>query len=304
MRTAVKKLLILLALSGAAFLFPTCSTITTCRCCLWTANQLCEQRPEMDPQGWYEFSAWGPIHIGHARRGTQERRAWEFEDVGALRFRFGLFLQGITLDVLQAKPEWHMVLEGWAWLNLVPAIAAWLLWLWWASRRPRPARCAPGKPANQGNPSDDLQPPAGMTRWRRIGVMALGPPVVSGAMLVLFMPAFVSTKAGTPFLQVVPVALLLALLFGVPPSALFAVVMEVAFARGLDPRRWPAALLATGLGGTTGVALGEFVANAFHGMQTGGIRMFLVAAGATAGLVVALAIRAGSSTTKRTATVD
>jgi hypothetical protein len=294
MRTHFKKCLVLLALSGAALLFPTWYTISTCRCCLWTANQLCEQRPDLDPHGWYKFTAWGAFHIGQARRGAQERKSWEFEDVRALRIRLGLFLKGITLDVVRAKSEWHMVVEPYAWLNVAPAITAWLLWLLWcASRRFASGRSAPGQEANRHADPNELVHRAGITRRQRIALMVLVPPLVGGAMLVLSMPAFISTGA-IPFLQVVPVALLLAFLFGVPPSLLFALIMEVAFTRRLDPRRWAAPLLATALGATTGVGVGAFVVRVFRGGQTGGIRVFLVAAGAAAGLVVALAIRAGT----------
>jgi len=298
MRRPARPFLVLLALSGVALLFPTCSTITTCRCCLWTANQACHDLPEQDPQGWYEYTTRGDIHIGHARRGAQARGAWEMEDVSAGRFRFGLFLRGITLDVVRAGPEWHMVVEFYAWLNLVPALAAWLVWLLWSgSRRRASEMAAQGQSADQHPQSVGTAQRAGMTRRHRIGVMVLAPPVIGGSMLLLWMPFFIRTQGTIPFLEVVPVAFLLAFVLATPPSIVFAAIMEFAFAKGLDARRWPALLLATGLGTMAGVGLGAFIARAFRASQTGGIRAFLVVAGSTAGLAVALAIRAGSPST-------
>jgi hypothetical protein len=292
MRTPVREFIVLVALAGVALLFPTCSTITTCRCCLWTAHQACDRRPVLDPQGWYAYAARGDMFIGNARRGSQARDAWEMENVGALRLRFGLFLRGITLDVIRARPEWHMVVEFYTWLNLVPAVAAWLVWLLWSASRRRVA--AAGQRTDNHLASEDTVERAGMTRRHRLGVMVLAPPVIGGSMLLLWMPFFFSTQGRIPFLEVVPVAFLLAFVLAVPPSIVFAAIMEFAFAKGLDARRWPALLLATGFETMAGVGLGAFIARAFRASQTGGIRAFLVVAGSTAGLAVALAIRAGS----------
>lgn len=88
-----------------------------------------------------------------------------------------------------------------------------------------------------------------MTRAARISIELLAPPLL-GASPFLLMAIVTGAFA------LIPVILLVAYLVAGLPSVVFALVLELAFWRGLEPRRPGAILLAGGLGLCAGIAIG------------------------------------------------
>lgn len=88
-----------------------------------------------------------------------------------------------------------------------------------------------------------------MTRAARISIELLAPPLL-GASPFLLMAVFTGTFG------LIPVILLVAYLVAILPSVVFTLLLELAFWRGLGPRRPGAILLAGGLGLCAGIAIG------------------------------------------------
>lgn len=130
-----------------------------------------------------------------------------------------------------------------------------------------------------------------MTRRRRIAIELLGPPLVatvlSALVALLREPGAIPTIPAWEFLGGVLALLAVAYLFAGIPSVLFTVVMEVAFAKGLDPASWRTVPLAAGLGLLSGMGMvgfdpsyGAFDGLAILGLATGAILGWVVRAGA------------------------
>lgn len=128
-------------------------------------------------------------------------------------------------------------------------------------------------------------------RLRRVAIELLGPPLVATVLLALFAllrePRAIPTIPWPEFLGGVLAMLVFAYLVAGVPSALFTIVMEVAFAKGLDPGSWLAVTLAAGLGLLSGAGIVGFDPSygAFDGM---------VVVGLATGTLVGVAIRAGA----------
>lgn len=124
-----------------------------------------------------------------------------------------------------------------------------------------------------------------MTRRTRILLELLGPAPVA-TLTAALIAAFASPRAlaDPKFLGGVLVVLGFAYVLAAIPSVLFALGMEFAFSRGLDPASWGAVLLAAGLGFLSGGGIGW----TFRG---DGWLSALTPLGAFAGAIVGLLVR-------------
>jgi hypothetical protein len=126
-----------------------------------------------------------------------------------------------------------------------------------------------------------------LTRRRRIVIELLGPPLVATVLAALIAllrePGAIPTIPKWEFLGGVLAVLAAAYVVAGIPSALFTIVMEVAFAKGLDPASWRTVPLAAGLGLLSGMGIVGF--NPSYGAFVG-LAILGLATGATIGLVV------------------
>lgn len=88
-----------------------------------------------------------------------------------------------------------------------------------------------------------------MRRRHRIALELLGPPLLGTVLFDLYMAA---AALNLGVLVLLPVVLFAAIPLAGLQTLGFAVVMELAFSSGLDPRSWRSVLLATGLGAVSG----------------------------------------------------
>jgi hypothetical protein len=86
----------------------------------------------------------------------------------------------------------------------------------------------------------------------RITAEILSPPLV--AVFVYSLVVFTFTRDAVA-IQAFPLMLLFAYIFAGIPSIVFAIVMEIAFRRGLKVRSWRTVLLASGLGLVSGIVV-------------------------------------------------
>jgi hypothetical protein len=102
---------------------PTATTLTTCRCCLFTAA--CGLLPV---HGYYDVADRG----GVSRTGVYNKPnevSWsdyKYEKVHVRRTRYGWPLRFMTVDEIDDGSEWHRVFEGWFWFNLFFLFLLWL----------------------------------------------------------------------------------------------------------------------------------------------------------------------------------
>jgi hypothetical protein len=125
-----------------------------------------------------------------------------------------------------------------------------------------------------------------VTRRRRILVELLGPPLVATLLSALVAIARGRGEIPDGFFGGALVVLAVAYVVAGIPSVLFTIVMEVAFAKGLDPSSWGTVPLAAGLGLLSGMGIvgfdpsyGAFEGLAIVGLSTGAILGLLVMAG-------------------------
>jgi hypothetical protein len=128
-----------------------------------------------------------------------------------------------------------------------------------------------------------------VTRRRRILVELLGPPLVATIVMAFF--ALVGglaqgTLPGWQFWGGALVVLAGAFVVAAVPCVLFTIVLEIAFAVGLDPASWWTVLLAAGLGLLSGMAIVGF--NPSYGAFEG-LALIGTATGATLGFIVSTA---------------
>lgn len=129
------------------------------------------------------------------------------------------------------------------------------------------------------------------TRRRRIAIEFLLPPLVATVLAALIAvlrdPREIPTIPWSEFLGGVLAVLVVAYVVASIPSALFTIVMEVAFAKGLSPGSWAVVALAAGLGLLSGAGIVGFDPSygAFNG---------LVILGVATGTIVGLLVRAGA----------
>lgn len=129
------------------------------------------------------------------------------------------------------------------------------------------------------------------TRRRRIAIEFFLPPLVAtvlaGFIAVLRDPLEIPRIPWSGFLGGGLVILVVAYVVASIPSALFTIVMEVAFAKGLAPGSWAAVALAAGLGLLSGAGIVRFDPSygAFNGL--------VVLGGATGAIVGVLVKAAG-----------
>jgi hypothetical protein len=129
------------------------------------------------------------------------------------------------------------------------------------------------------------------TRRRRIAIELLLPPLVATVLAALIAilrdPREIPTIPWSGFLGGGLVLLAVAYVVASIPSALFTLVMEVAFAKGLSPGSWATVALAAGLGLLCGAAIVGF--DPSYGAFDG-----LVGLGVATGAIVGLLVRAGA----------
>jgi hypothetical protein len=128
-----------------------------------------------------------------------------------------------------------------------------------------------------------------MRRGTRIAVELLGPSLVAS---VLFVSAAAGATLSLEPLKMLPFLLFFAYLFAGVPSVLFTLVLEVSFARGLDPATWPAVRLAAVLGLTCGCALALLFSGGLR--DPGEPYAIFPALGVATGAVVGAIVRARS----------
>ena len=128
-------LLLLILMMATSLSLPEHSHIVTCRCCLFTVDEVCGHGPmsatELPSKGSYYSSTGSSTHAGVYASGDKGLTKYgldklAFENIEAERTRFGWPVQAITRDVVRQEPEWHIVFEGWAAVNLVLSFMAWL----------------------------------------------------------------------------------------------------------------------------------------------------------------------------------
>jgi len=111
------------------------------------------------------------------------------------------------------------------------------------------------------------------TRRRRIAMELLLPPLVATVLAaliaVLHDPREIPTIPWSGFLGGVLAVLVVAYIVASIPSALFTIVMEVAFAKGLSPGSWAAVALAAGLGLLSGAGIVRAGARRAHRAAAG-----------------------------------
>jgi hypothetical protein len=114
---------LLLVLLVGSFV-PSWTTLTTCRCCLWTSA--CAIFPA---QGSYRVvDHGGAVYSGiYNKADHQTWQEYRYEDVSVRRIRFGWPLKAITIDTVGDGSEWHRVFESCFWDNLFVLFLLWLL---------------------------------------------------------------------------------------------------------------------------------------------------------------------------------
>lgn len=143
------------------------------------------------------------------------------------------------------------------------------------------------------------------TRGKRIALELLGPPILGGAIAVLWawgllvydsLYRYESIWEVGGQLRMIPAMWLLYGIFAFPmtgvQAACYTAIMEWRFARGLDPRSWRAVALSTILGYLSGlpIAIG-------YGYERKDTWYFFSALGSVVGLMLGLLIRHWSSKT-------
>jgi hypothetical protein len=115
---------------------PAFSELTTCRCCLFTANKVCMDMTLMSRRGlswpvgrWeagrYSYSEAGSFVAGLYDRPGKGFPDYEYAHVRAERVRFGYPIKWATLDRVKPGTEWHLVAEMWTLpVNLVAMVVA------------------------------------------------------------------------------------------------------------------------------------------------------------------------------------
>lgn len=126
-----------------------------------------------------------------------------------------------------------------------------------------------------------------MSRRARVALELLAPAAIAS---LLFAIGAAAAGLDAAPLRALPFLLVFAYLFAAIPSLLFAVAMEVAFSRGLDPSSWRAVRLAALLGFLSGAA----IALPFGARNALPSLALFSALGAAAGALVGLLVRAGS----------
>ncbi len=129
------RLLLLVLLLAMGVCLPRSSSINTCRCCLFTLDQVCERGSlRLPPKGAYRFSSYDGWHFGVYAQGEKEIfEAGKFwfdkfgvADVQVTRTRFGWPLHAITRDAISQEHEWHIVVEAYLAMNLLIGFLGWL----------------------------------------------------------------------------------------------------------------------------------------------------------------------------------
>lgn len=96
-----------------------------------------------------------------------------------------------------------------------------------------------------------------MKRRHRIAVEVLGPPLVAATILEII--AVVGLRE-VGALKLIPLFLIFGYLLAGLPSLAFTLILEIAFAKGLDPRSGRAVLLSSVLGAASGVPIDMLMA--------------------------------------------
>ncbi len=124
-----------------------------------------------------------------------------------------------------------------------------------------------------------------MRRGHRIAVEVLGPPLLAATFLAVI--AMLGLReVGT--LKLFPLFLVFGYLLAGLPSLAFAAIMELAFARGLDPCSPRSVLLSTALGAASGVPIDMLMAGKPTARPNA---LFFVMLGLLTGFVMGLLIR-------------
>ena len=124
-----------------------------------------------------------------------------------------------------------------------------------------------------------------MKRPRRIALELLGPAFIA---VTLYLSVGFAVSRDLIVVEGFFMFLVFAYVFSAIPSVAFTVLMEIAFARGLEERSWRAVALASGLGALSGVAIALTFAKGFDN-QRGAFSVF-PALGLITGALVGLAI--------------
>jgi len=124
-----------------------------------------------------------------------------------------------------------------------------------------------------------------MRRPLRIALELLGPAFVAA---VLYSSVSLAISRDLIFAKGFLMFLAFAYLFSAIPSVVFTVIMEFAFARGLEERSWRTVALTSGLGAVAGVVIALTFAKGFDN-QRGAFSVFPLL-GFTTGAVIGLAI--------------
>ncbi len=137
-----------------------------------------------------------------------------------------------------------------------------------------------------------------LTRGKRIVIELLGPPIVgaTGLILVFFAIALPGAMAKPDLMRelkqagtAVLVIYAFAFVFAGLQSILYTLIMEWRFARGLNPRSWPAVGWSTGLGFASGAAI--CFAYGFHRSDTLALWGYFGGIGTAVGFVLGILIK-------------
>jgi hypothetical protein len=129
-----------------------------------------------------------------------------------------------------------------------------------------------------------------MSRRVRVALELLGPSLVAS---VLFTVAISAVALAPTGLALLPIVLLYAYPLGALPAAIFTLVLEVAFSRGLSPGSWGAVRLAALLGLLSGAAIAAPFSSGPE--KTLEALAIFPALGTLTGAVVGLVVKARSS---------
>ncbi len=127
-----------------------------------------------------------------------------------------------------------------------------------------------------------------MKRTHRIAVEVLGPPLIAATILEIV--AVVGMReVGT--LKLIPFFMVFGYVLAALPSLAFAAILELAFAKGLEPRSWQTVLLSASLGAVSGLPIDMLIARRLTVRSNA---LCFVLLGAVTGSAIGLLIRTWS----------
>ena len=116
------QLVLLAAVLSIGTALPSSVRFATCRCCLFTVNEVCKLlKKDTSSIGFYDR-----VSGLDGFRYTGIYPNFSHEDLEIRRTRFGWPFQTITLDVVQSGKEWYLVRESWWCPDLFLIYLMWL----------------------------------------------------------------------------------------------------------------------------------------------------------------------------------